>query len=253
MSIKLIDRINSYQEQTDFKLLNRVPIVIVINGKNFLKVTSLLDKPFSSKFSECMMATTLKLCSEIEGATFAFHHNDEIVVICRNDQSTETSPWFDNKIQAIASVVSSIATLHFNSYAANADLNLFSGAYFKSKVFVVPNLIELINVIIYKQQQNFHTSIQSACFYELLKTYDKTYIKEMVQGLSFDEKIDLLREKCNIDFYEYQSSFRRGVAFYKSLQTSADGSMKNKWSINNELPIFSKDQSILNNIFRFVE
>ena len=82
-NFKLKDRVESYQDQTDYKLLNKLPIVIIINGRSFNKVTSLLDKPYSDKFSECMLATTLKVCSEVEGAVFAYQHNDEIVVVAR--------------------------------------------------------------------------------------------------------------------------------------------------------------------------
>lgn len=248
-TLKLKNRIDSYQEQCDYKLLNRVPIIIIINGKSFTKVTSLLDKPYSSNFAECMLATTLKLCSEIEGTLFAYHHNDEIVLICRNDQSIETTPWFDNKVQKIASVASSIATLHFNNCANKTDLNLLGEAYFTTNVFVVPNIAESVNTIICKQQENFHTSIQFACFYELLKKHDKNSIKEMMQGLSFDGKVELLQQECEVDFNKYPISFRRGTACYKIPKLIGD-TMKNKWTVNTELPIFTKDQSFLSNIFK---
>lgn len=245
-NFKLKDRIESYQDQSDYKLLNKLPIVIVVNGRSFAKATSLLDKPYSEKFSEYMLEAALKLCSQIEGAIFAYHHNDEIVIISRNDQSLETVPWVDNKIQKLSSLSSSIATLQF---ASCSDLNLLSEPYFYSTVFTVPNLSEAVNTIVYKQQQNFHTSLQLACFYELLKKYDKEIIKEMLQGLSFDEKIELLSQECDVDFNKYPAIFRRGAACYKTPKVIGDN-MKNKWIINEDLPIFTKDQSFLANIFR---
>src|SRR5574337_1264921 len=96
-NIKLKDRIESYQEASDIKLLSRVPLIISINGRSFSKLTSLLDKPFCPKFSECILSTMLKLCADIEGALFAYQHNDEIIVAVRNDQNLETTPWYDNK------------------------------------------------------------------------------------------------------------------------------------------------------------
>src|SRR5271170_3650825 len=124
MSNKLKDRIEEYITRCDHKLLSRVPIVIVINGRNFAKVTQLLDKPYCPKFAECMLSTTLRLCSDIEGTLFAYQHNDEIVVVTRNDQSSETNPWYDNRSQKICSVTSAIATLHFNKYASSLQLNV---------------------------------------------------------------------------------------------------------------------------------
>ena len=246
---KLKDRIESYKEQSDYKLLNKLPIIITVNGRSFAKVTSFLDKPYSDKFAECMLSTSLKLCSEIEGSLFAYFHNDEIVILSRNDQSIETIPWFDNKIQKISSIAASIATLHFNKCAHNLDLNLLGDAFFTANVFTPPNIVEAANTMIYKQQQNTLTSIQFACFYELLKKYDKHIIKEMIHGLSFDEKVDLLKQECDIDFNEYPLIYRRGAACYR-MPKVINNVLKNKWFVNDEIPFFAKDQSFLTNIFK---
>lgn len=247
--LTLKDRIDSYKESSDIKLLARLPLVICVNGRNFSKVTALLDKPYDTKLAECMHSTMLRLCNEIEGTLFSYHFNDEIIVISRNDQSPEMPPWYDNKLQKICSITSSIATSHFDDCATSIELNLTGDPIFYSQVFVVPNIGEAVNSIIYKQQNNFLTSIQLSCFYELLKKYEKNTIKEMLSGLTIDEKIDLLKQECDVDFNDYPTSFRRGAACYKIPKIIND-SIKNKWFINNELPIFTKDQSFLTNIFK---
>jgi len=245
----LKDRIDSYKESSDIKLLARLPLVICVNGRSFSKVTTLLDKPYDNKLAECMHSTMLRLCNEIEGALFAYHFNDEISIIARNDQSPDTSPWYDNKLQKICSITSSIATSHFDDCATSIELNLTGDPIFYSQIFAVPNIGEAVNTVIYKQQNNFLTSIQLSCFYELLKKYEKNTIKEMLSGLTIDEKIDLLKQECNVDFNDYPTAFRRGAACYKIPKIIND-SIKNKWFINNELPIFTKDQSFLTNIFK---
>lgn len=230
-------------------MMGRVPIIICLNGRAFGKGTELLEKPYCNKFAECILSTTLRLCTEVDGALFGFQYNDEIVIVARNDQSPETVPWYDNKIQKIASVTSSIATKHFNDCSTAIDLNLVGEPIFSAQVFAVPNIMEAINTMVYKQQYNFHTSIQFACFYELLKKFDKHAIKDMLSGLSIDEKIDLLNQECGVDFNNYPMHFRRGAACYK-VPKATDGGVKNKWVINPELPIFTKDQSFLSNIFK---
>jgi tRNA(His) guanylyltransferase len=249
MSNKLKDRIDTYQAATDYKLLTRVPIIIVINGRSFAKVTQLLDKPYCPKFAECMLSTMLRLCTDIDGALFGYQHNDEVVIVARNDQNPDTSPWYDNKLQKICSVTSAIATMHFNECASAIQLNMTGDPIFTSQVFVVPTIGEATNTFVYKQQQNFHTSIQSACLYNLLNKYDKNTIKDMLSGLNIEDKIDLLQQECKITYNDYPLSFRRGMAAYK-VPKVVDGNMKNKWHLNNELPIFTKDQSFLSNIFK---
>ena len=43
-----------------------------------------------------------------------------------------------------------------------------------------------------------------------------------------------------VDFNEYPTPFRRGVACYKIPQINNEGTMKNKWIMNPDLPIFAK-------------
>jgi tRNA(His) guanylyltransferase len=247
---KLSNRIEGYQNISDHKLLPRVPLIISVNGRGFSKITNLLDKPYDQKFGECILNTMLRLCTDVEGTIFGYQHNDEIVLVLRNDQSQETLPWYENSVQKICSVVSSIATLHFNKCATAIDLNLMGESIFTSQIFAVPNIVEAINTLIYKQQHNFHTSIQFACFYELLKKYDKNTIKDMLSGLSIDERKDLLQQECSIDFNDYPDVFKRGAACYKVPKIMEGGNVRNKWMINPDLPIFTKDQSFLSNIFK---
>src|SRR5271154_6945569 len=181
-NLKLKDRIDSYQAASDYKLLARLPLIIVINGRAFSKLTQLLDKPYCAKFAECILSTMLRLCTEVEGALFGYQHNDEIVLVVRNDQNPDTVPWYDNRVQKISSVTAAMATMHFNDCAAKLSLNLTSDPIFTSQVFAVPTIGEAVNTLVYKQQHNFHTSIQLACIYELLKKHDKNSIKEMLSG-----------------------------------------------------------------------
>lgn len=243
----LKSRIDSYQESYNYKILAKLPLVISINGRSFLKTTSLLDKPFCEKFAECMISTMMKLCQEVEGCFFGYYFNDEIVLILKNDQTIDTNPWFDNKIQKICSATASIATNHFNDCAKSLELTLNGDAIFLSEVFAAPTISEALNCLIYKQQQNFYLSAQYACFYELLKFHNKETIKEMLSGLSLDEKIDLLNQECDIDFNKYNSVFRRGAACYKVPKLTDQGS-KNKWFVDRDLQIFSMAQSFLTNI-----
>lgn len=252
-NFKLKDRISSYQEAAAHKLLGKLPIIMVVNGRSFSKLTSLLDKPFSNLIAECMCSTLLRLTQEVDGAIFGYSFNDEMVIIARNDQNLDTAPWYDNDIQKISSIVSSISTLHFNNYANSLDLNLMGEPVFTTNVFAVPNIMEAINVMVSKQQQAFQSAIHFACLYELLKKYDKNDIKEMLSGTGQDEKIQLLQQECGVDFNEYPLAFRRGVACYRApklLHFDNTEIIKNKWTLNTEIPIFTKEHAFLSQIFK---
>ncbi len=249
MALTIKDRISSYEEASNHKLLSKLPVIIQINGRSFSKITSLLDKPFCNKFSDCISSTMLQLCMEVEGAVFGYQFNDEIVIIARNDQSSDTVPWYDNKIQKIVSISASVATLHFSNLSHATDLNLMGDPIFLGSTYAVPTILEAIHVLISKQHQNLQVAIHSASFYELLKKYDKNTIKEMLSGLSMDEKVDLLSQECMIDFNDYPMAFRRGIACYRAPKVVNDV-VKHKWVINKDLPIFTQDHSFLVNILK---
>ncbi len=250
--ITLKDRINSYKDACSHKLMRKVPLVITVNGRGFSRVTSNIMKPFSSEFSNVMCATTAKLCQEIDGAVFGFCFGDDITIIARNDQNAETMPWFQNDIQKIVSAAASIATLEFSNAARSIGLGLASDAAFSASVFAVPNVTEAINVLVSKQQLSFQSSLNFAVYYELRKKYGDEAL-EMVQGRTLEEKEEILHSVCGITLNSYDLSFRRGIAYYRAptLVSGTSGQIfKNKWILNNEIPVFTKDHAFLSQIFK---
>lgn len=249
----LRERIKSYEDCYDIKLIKRLPVVIVLNGRSFKKITSLIAKPFSTEFMELMCATMIKLSQEVDGCFFSYSFNDEIVLISRNDQGLNTEAWYDNDIQKIASAVASIATLELNRAAKVNDVQLFGDPVFTAKTFVVPNMVEAVNILISKQQQCFHSSITLACFYELLKKYDIETVKQTIMDKSSAVKAEILFDNCGIEINNYPIPFRRGFACYRApkiINIDGDEQIKNKLIIDMELPVFTKDHDFLNGIFK---
>jgi|SRR5271166_614417 len=249
----LKDRIKSYEELSDYKLLPKVPVVIVLNGRSFRKVSSLLPKPFGGAFTELMVATCIKLAQEIDGTAFIYSFNDEIVIIARNDRSIDTNCWYDNRIQKVASAAASIATLEFNRVAKSNGIPLFGDPIFTSSVFAVPTITEAINVLLSKQQEAFYISLYNACFYELLKKHTVDTVRQTLSEKTAQAKADILLEKCGIDFDLYDLQFRRGFACYRQPQgilTERGEEIQNKLLVNMELPLFVKQPEFLSGILK---
>jgi len=118
----LKDRINQHAHKFDYELPDKLPVITIVNGRAFSKLTSLLPKPFCTELAQCFGSALLALMREIEGAIFGYAFNDEVMIISRNDQSLGTQPWLNNNVQKIASISSSIATLHFNNFVLSLDL-----------------------------------------------------------------------------------------------------------------------------------
>lgn len=249
----LKDRVFAYEDISDIKLTRKLPVIITLNGRGFRKTTSLVDKPFSKEFNTVMGQTLIKLASEIEGAIFLYSFNDEINIVCRNDQNLETEAWYDNNVQKIVSASASLASISLYEACIKADVKLLGSPVFLAKTFIVPSITEVINYLIAKQHQASQTAISMACFYELLKKYSAEKVVKIVKHLSIEEKYDILLKECDVDLQSYPLAFWRGIACYRTpkLITTAYGEeFKNKLTIDDELPFFNKEQIFLANLLK---
>jgi len=249
----LKNRVLAYEDVSEFKLTRKLPVVISLNGRGFRKTTSVLQKPYSEEFVSIMGQTLIRLASEIEGTVFLYSFNDEINIICRNDQNLDSEAWYDNNIQKIISASASIASIAIWTAAQAQNVKLLGDPVFLGKAFIVPSVTEAINYLIAKQHQASHTAISMACFYELLTKYNVEKVLRITKNLTIDEKYDLLMKECDVDLQSYPLAFWRGIACYRTpklIKTTFGDEMKNKLTIDDELPFFNKDQMFLNNIFK---
>jgi tRNA(His) 5'-end guanylyltransferase len=245
------DRIRTYEEVSDIKLINAIPKIIIINGRNFKKTTSLLEKPFSEHFLELICGTMIKLASEIEGTILVYSFSDKIILAINNNVFEDQ--WYNGSIQKTASASAAIATYEFNRLATEKQIKLFGDPIFTSQVFNVPNITELCNSFVAFQQQAFHSTLTIAAFYELLKKYDLKVVQKMIVNKSASEKIEILMDKCNINYDSYPLPFKRGIASYRVprvVQTADGEELKNKLIVDMELPLFVKEHDFLGRIFR---
>ena len=97
--MKVQDRLNKYSSVFDYELPVKLPVITIISGRNFGRLTGLINKPFSEELSQCLSAALLKVMQEVDGAVFGYNFSDELILVSRNDQSHETLPWLNNKIQ----------------------------------------------------------------------------------------------------------------------------------------------------------
>lgn len=242
--LTLRERIASYESLADTRLIPKLPVITILNGRVFRKTTSLLKKPCDPIFVELMCATMIKLFYEVEGAAFIYSFNDEIILVSRNDQTLTTEPWYNNSAQKISAASAAIATLAFNSAAKKHNISLFGDAIFTASTFVVPNISEAINTLISKQNECFQVALYNACFFSLLPKVGPNETRKTLENKGPQAKAELLFDNFGIEFNNYPSPFTKGVAVYRKTQEE-----KAKIKIDLNLPSFSKEQDFLYNIF----
>lgn len=247
--ISLGERMKSYENTYDMSIIGRIPVIIRCDGKGFSKWTKRqkLDKPFDARMSQAMSSTMEQVAAKIEGCKFGYTQSDEMTFVLFNDQSLESEPWFGNRVQKMASIVSSMVTAHFNSLMTGAI------AYFDARVFAVPNVIEAANCLIWRQNDATKNSISTATYYEVGRKLGLGTARKLMHGLNQKQQQELLFNKAQLNWNDYPTKYKRGIGCYREnvVLTDANGNQfeRSKWKIDEELPVFTQAQEFLLKIF----
>lgn len=225
------------------KLYPNIPFVVNISGRGFSKLTQLMDKPFSETFIKAMIYSMEKLQLEIENTVFSYSFNDEIIFVVKPNQNV----WFDGDCQKISSICSSLASIHFYEFSLENNLQISGLPIFGCNTYNVSTTNDILDFLIQKQFDAINISVYNACYYSLIENNTKQKAKSILLNLSLNEQISLLKTQFNIDYTEYSSSYKLGVAAYR-VPKIINEETKLKWKINYDLPIFSEEKKYLTEI-----
>jgi len=245
------DRIKSYERAYDIYMPSRLPVIVRVDGKGFSKWTKKVGckKPFDHDLSRGMSYAMVKTAENIEGCVFGFTQSDEITFILKNDQSLESTPWFGNRVQKMASVIASMVSAHFGSNMVPPPV-----AYFDARIFIVPSCQEAINCLIWRQQDATKNSISSACYYEVANKTGKKTARKKMHGLNQKQQQELLFQETKINWNNYPTKFKRGTGCYKvekEMALNGNTFMRSSWYTDEELPVFAQNQDFLKEIIGF--
>lgn len=227
MKDSLGDRMkHQYENRTRMFLPRRTYTIIRIDGKAFHTFTRHMKKPFDEHFINSMDETAFSLCEKIEGAKFAYTQSDEISLVLTDFAGAKTEAYFDGNIQKIVSVASSIATAHFNIEYDGANL-----AYFDARVFTIPDVVEVANYFIWRQQDCTRNSISSVA--------QSLYSPKELHGKNCDVMQEMIFQK-GINWDHYPIHLKRGRVVRKT-------EMEN-WVNDREIPIFTENRKFLTDL-----
>lgn len=261
------DRMKTYENVTRTYLTRKMPVVIRLDGKAFHSFTRGLKKPFDEILVKSMQDTMKYLCENIQGCVLGYTQSDEITLVLVDYQSRESDAWFDNNIQKMVSVSASMATIAFNQNFAlryhELEENTFEAwnvsdseykyvdtlrkklhsAMFDSRVFTLPKE-EVINCLIWRQQDATRNSIQSVG--------QANFSSKQLHKKNCDAIQDMLFVEKGINWNDYPTTLKRGSCCIKVPVKINEGTknetVRNKWAIDNEIPIFTQDKDYVNKL-----
>lgn len=221
------DRMKSfYENRTKQFLPRRTYTVIRIDGKAFHTYTRGLERPFDMKLINDMDETAKYLCKNIQGAKLAFVQSDEISIVLTDFDALGTDAWFDGNVQKITSISASLATAKFNELRPNKI------ALFDSRVFTIPSKIEVINYLIWRQQDTTRNSISSVA--------QSMYSSKELHGKKADEQQEMIFQK-GTNWNDYDAKLKRGRIIIKETYDK-EGATRTRW-ISVAPEILTQDKS----------
>ena len=265
MRDSLGDRIKeNYENRTRYLLPRRTYTIIRLDGKSFHNYTSKMDRPFDKAFIHVMDGTAKLLCENIQGAQFAYVQSDEISILLTDFEKPTTQVFFDGNIQKICSVTASMTTAYFNVNVTKFFMlsipNNFpkTQAMFDSRVFTIPDPIEVYNYFVWRQKDATRNAINSVA--------QALYSHKELHGKSSSEQQEMIFQKGQ-NFNDYPDGCKRGrfikqeiytydAQFVEELGSLGDPTkrteisesvVRHRWFVM-EPPIFTKDPKFLKDL-----
>jgi tRNA(His) 5'-end guanylyltransferase len=251
------DRMKRYEAVTRYTLPRRTYTLLRVDGRAFHSWTKGLDKPYDTEFMSYMDITALALCKSIPGAQFAYVQSDEISVLAVDFLDINTEPWFDGGVQKWASVAASIATVEFNVMVASGYFSrmyrLEDGiddgseytpitkkapdAVFDARVYTIPDLIEVENYFVWRQQDAERNSVMM-----LARAYAS---HKQLAGKNRAAQHEIIH-KAGDNWAKHPVSFKHGRVIRKIVKLGGDDAgVRSNWKIDHNTPVFTKDREYL--------
>jgi tRNA(His) guanylyltransferase len=194
----------NYEERTRTKLPRRTHTIIRLDGKAFHTYTRGRPKPWDANLHANMGSAALELCRQAQGTVLGYVQSDEISLLLTDFATNTTDAWFDGSVQKIASVSASIVTARFNraEYVGG-----FGPAYFDSRVFTIPDPVEVHNYFVWRQKDAIRNSVQAAA--------QAHFSPRQLDGQKVPDMLAML-EGIKEPWEAMPADFKRGTVMYRN-------------------------------------
>lgn len=200
----LEERMKFYERNYTLPVYYRLPVCARVDGRNFSKYTSKLNKPYDETFATIMAETARSLLYECS-ASFVYTQSDEISLWWEPRDEI----WFGGKHQKIVSHLAVDTTVTFNQFlnSCSSLINIDGPATFDARVWFVPSLIEGVNVFFWRKRDAIRNSVQ------MHATSQFSHKQRMNKSVNELKKMLLDR---GIDWDGLEDSVRCGRAFLRN-------------------------------------
>lgn len=238
-------RMKGYEAVSQPILMQRTPVIVRVDGKNFSRLTRSMNKPFDQRLTQCMEAVALRLAAEAQNCRLAYFQSDEVSLLLTDFRTLTSEGWFGNQVQKICSISAAIATSAFaEAYVRAFPDRVQEGHFpvFDARCFNLPRE-EVANYFVWRQRDAERNSVAMAAQAQFSH-------KELV-GVNRSGMMDALMLKKGINWNDYAAVHKRGAVVTKNIiRTNVmDDIVRSKWTAS-DAPIFTQDRDFVEKFLR---
>lgn len=201
--MSLADRIKRYEKTFSFQTLNRMPVMIRVDGRAFHTFTRGFRKPFDPNLIEAMVHAAAEVAKEMQGFKVAYVQSDEATFCLTDYDGLETQGWFDYDLSKMVSISAALMSVAFNSYFPADKRDLRPSPAFDSRAFSVPP-DDVVNAFLWRAKDWERNSLQmyARSFFSHKQLLNKGHgeIHEMLHSIGKNWATDLTDQEKNGTF-----------------------------------------------------
>ena len=205
--MSLADRIKRYEKTFSFSTLNRMPVMIRVDGRAFHTFTKGLNKPFDHRLIDAMVLSARDVVRDMQGFKVAYVQSDEATFCLTDYDNLETQGWFDYDLSKMVSISAALMSVAFmRRFYANSWLHIcdFEGfPVFDSRAFSVPH-DDVVNAFLWRAKDWERNSLQmyarSFFFHRDLMNKGREEMHEMLHSIGKNWATDLTDQERNGTF-----------------------------------------------------
>ena len=215
-----------------------------------------MKKPFDVRMIKAMQLATKALCMQIPTCIMGYVQSDEISLVLKKGEKPNSEPWFNNRVQKLCSISASICTMAFNEAMQEQEDDPVPKAYFDSRVIYLPSLDEVINCLIWRQND---------CIKNSVATYAQSmFSPKQLLNKCQNEQIEMMLKLKGKDWHELQTVYKLGTLIHKEMRSGIHTWWSKKenrfidehytrgmFFIDEELPKFSTNKQFLIDAYNF--